>query len=214
MVEQSDNKSESKLPEKDVKIELKLDTSTLKISMTTDTSLENMDGVLDKLVNSYEKLESKIKKLIPLEDTLKTAKSVVEVKKDEIKNPTLEDPINKIALKLDLNYEKLNKATLFGIKSGKVQIIKTQKFTPKDALLVITFLYEECLGNPAIPYEELKEFFQLSNIKSGTPLYMIISNSAGAGYIDKQRYDSQKEITLTAKGLKQVKKIIEEALSS
>lgn len=128
--------------------------------------------------------------------------------------PSAEDPTERVANRLDIDAAKLRDAKLFGIKGEKVQIFKAQKFAPFEAVLAISFVSEIGIGKTALSYEELKEAYQESHIKSGSPLYMIISNIGNQGYIDKKRYESQKEIVLIAKGVEKVKEAIEKALSS
>lgn len=205
---------QSEVREKEVDIELEAGYPSLKICLSSKTKLDQIEVIISSFIDSLDKCSKKIKKIASEERPASPApKPLVEKRKEpKAEIDEKEDPLKKVSLRLEMDYEKLNKEQLFGTKEGRVQIFKP-KFSPKDALLVITFIYEIGLGNTSIPYEELKETFRNSNIKSKSPLYLIIFNAAKSGYIDKQRYDTQKEITLSPKGEARVKKIIESALS-
>ena len=206
-MEEDNNLSE----DEEVTLEVSIGESAFKISALAKTKISGMDRVLSKLTNSLENYEKKTKKI---SQNYHAPALLTKDKDDEKMTFDGDDPMNKISLRLEMDYDKIKNSSLFGVKDGKIQIFKAQRITPKDALLIITFIYETGLGNSAIPYEDMKEAFTMSNIKSKSPLYMLISNCTKAGYLDKARYDSQKEITLTPKGEAQVKKAIENALKS
>jgi hypothetical protein len=190
-----------------VEVVVCLESPPLKISVTRRCLLgeinQTISSILDELSKSERKLPSWAKAMAapPVEKAAPAAKMTPR-----------EDPLERIALRLDVPGDKLRTANLFGVKGDKVQILKTQKFTASEAVMAICLVSETGLGRPALSYEDLKEAFQESSIKSKSPLYMIISNLGNLGYIDKKRYDSQAEVVLTAKGEAKVGQAISKAL--
>jgi hypothetical protein len=191
-----------------VEVVVSIESLPLRISITKKCELSQVNETIELILNELQKSEKKLPKW--------ANGPVTTTEKVRVPAPstTTEDPFEKIAHRLDVEPSNLNETKLFGIKGEKVQIFKTQKFAPAEAVMAICYVSEIGVGKPALTYEELKEAFQESHIKSDSPLYMIISNVAKSGYVDKQRYDSQKEIVLTAKGETKIKEIIQKALAS
>jgi hypothetical protein len=192
--------------ENSVELVVSIEAPPLKVSVAKKCSLnevsKNVETILDELAKSKEKLPKWAE-----------AKIALSLEKPSTAAPLTEDPLERVARRLEVDLDDLAKAKLFGIKGGKVQVFKTQRFSAADAVMAICFLSEIGLGKTVMSFDELKEAFLESHIRSGSPLYMIISNVGNRGYIDKQRYDSQKEVVLTAKGETKIKEIIQEALS-
>jgi hypothetical protein len=169
--------------------------------------LREADKTISSILNELSKSEKKLPNWAKA-----TATPAVKETATTPKLVQKEDPLEKIALRLDMPGDKLRSASLFGVKAGKVQILRTQKFAASEALMAICFVSEIGVGRPALSYEDLKEAFEESRVRSKSPLYMIISNLGNLGYIDKKRYDSQQEVVLTAKGETKVREAITKAL--
>ena len=183
-----------------------VESAPLRISVTKKCELAQVNETIGLILRELQKSEKKLSKWA------KVTVAAAEKAALPVPSTTTEEPFDKMAHRLDVEPSNLSGAKLFGIKGDKVQIFKTQKFAPAEAVMAICYVSEVGVGKSALTYEELKEAFQASHIKSDSPLYMIISNIANSGYIDKQRYDSQKEIVLTAKGDTKIKGIIQKAL--
>lgn len=190
-----------------VEIVVSVESPPLRISITKKCELHKVNETISLILDELQKSEKKLPKWATV--------TMTTTEKPSAKAPsvTTEDVFDKIASRLDADSSHLKDAKLFGIKGEKVQVFKTQKFAPAEAVMLICYISEIGVGKAALSYEELKEAYQESHIKSESPLYMIISNIAQSGYIDKQRYDSQKEIVLTAKGETKVKEITQKALA-
>jgi hypothetical protein len=191
-----------------VEVVVSVESPPLKISVTKKCELSKVNETIGLILDELQKSEKKLPKWATV--------TVTTMGKPVVTTPsmTAEDMFDRIAHRLDVDSSNLKEAKLFGIKGEKVQIFKTQKFAPAEAVMAICYVSEIGVGKAALSYEELKEAYRESHIKSDSPLYMIISNIAKSGYIDKQRYDSQKEIVLTAKGETKVKEITQKALAS
>ena len=79
-------------------------------------------------------------------------------------------------------------------------------------MLLIAYLFELKYPGQVISYEQLKTFFNQSGIKSNVPLPIMLSDVSKVGYIEKNRYKSQKEIATTSKGEKHLGEVLEKLL--
>ena len=193
-----------------VNIELKVDLPIFKLTLTSEAEASSLGEAIESMLEQVEKVDKRIKKLggasiNPAETTLSTtpASSITT---------SSDDPISRVARRLEIDESQLRNSDLFGIKGDSPQIFKAGRFSSGDALLVLAFLFEVGLGNPATPFEKLKEAFQASHIKAKSPFIAILSNKIRDGHIDKNRYNAQNEIVLAPKGEKQVSKIILDAV--
>ena len=192
-----------------VNIELKVDLPIFKLTLTSEAEASSLGEAIESMLEQVEKVDKRIKKIggasiKPAETTLSTIPAS--------STPYSDDPISRVARRLEIDESQLRNSDLFGIKGDSPQIFKAGRFSSGDALLVLAFLFEVGLGNPATPFEKLKEAFQASHIKAKSPFIAILSNKIRDGHIDKNRYNAQNEIVLAPKGEKQVSKIILDAV--
>lgn len=193
-----------------ITIELKVDLPTFKLTLTSEAEDSALGAAIESMLEQVEKIDKRVKKLAVVSIRSSEAPSVPPSVQPS--GALSDDPISRIARRLEIEESELRNSDLFGIKGDSPQIFKAGRFSSGDALLVLAFLFEVGLGNSATPFEKLKEAFQASHIKAKSPFVAILSNKIRDGHIDKNRYDAQNEIVLTPKGEKQVSKIILEAL--
>ena len=197
------------------KIEVKIDLPTLKVVLSTEAEIDQIEGILEKLLDSITKVNKKISKIAEIENIIP---KVVYGQTPVVVAPQIQtstdDPLSLIAFRMDTDLSQLKNSSIMGIKDGKVQILKPQKFGAVDAVLVMLLCYEVGLKKQSISYEELKLSYQDSGIKGNTPFGMVINNIKVGGFIDKAKYESTKEITLSAKGQTKAIEYFKKALGS
>ena len=192
-----------------VNIELKVDLPIFKLTLTSEAEASSLGEAIESMLEQVEKVDKRIKKLGGA--SIKAAETTLSTIPAS-STPYSDDPISRVARRLEIDESQLRNSDLFGIKGDSPQIFKAGRFSSGDALLVLAFLFEVGLGNPATPFEKLKEAFQASHIKAKSPFIAILSNKIRDGHIDKNRYNAQNEIVLAPKGEKQVSKIILDAV--
>lgn len=113
-------------------------------------------------------------------------------------------PFEKIANMLDkVTVEDLKTRKIFSIKDQNVQLLKPNQFkNVTDAICVLLFILETGFGSRDIKYEIFRDIYESQNIKSGSPLTMLMTNMKVAKYIDAKKYNS-KIVSLTPKGQEQ-----------
>jgi hypothetical protein len=115
--------------------------------------------------------------------------------------PDADDPASRVETKASLAPGSLAKTKLVAFKENAPQLLRPNTFeNVTDALLVLLFAVETGLRTSKIPYDSFKGLFEAQNIKSGTPMRILLSNLRNAGYLDKTAYASEKTLSLTAKG--------------
>ncbi|RJP28012.1 MAG: hypothetical protein C4533_05915 [Candidatus Omnitrophota bacterium] len=151
-------------------------------------------------LSSIEKIKESLVKYDKVFSTGVPTKTIpIQQGKDRLSE--VEDEYGKIANMLDdVNVENLRQSKIFSIKEDAVQLLKPNQFkTATEALCVLIFILESGLGKRDIPYEAFRNIFESQNIKSGSPLVMLMNNLKNAKYIDSKKYDA-KTISLTPKG--------------
>ena len=64
------------------------------------------------------------------------------------------------------------------------------------------------LKRSAVSFDDFEDLHDAQNIKSGTPLPMLMTNLRNAGYIDKKAYATDRTVRLTAKGAAKAEQVI------
>ncbi len=184
--------------DKKIEIEIEIDSRPVKVSTRVTTDIKNVKrdlgdvlGSIHYNVKNIQKLSNELLRIKPLEEEPKP--SVIT-----------EDPYGRIALDLNISTEKLNESRIIGFKAGKPQVLSTSKFkNEQEGTLILLYSYEIGLKKHFVPFDELKEVFQISGFKRS--LAKILNNLKRDGRIDKKRYDSSKEATLTPRGLEDIR---------
>lgn len=117
--------------------------------------------------------------------------------------PAGDDPISAIETRAELAKGALTAKNILAIKDGIPQLLKPNSFdNVTDALLVLLFATEITLKNAKMEYDALKSLYEGQGIKSGSSFALLLNNLKNAQYIDKKLYDTNRTISLTAKGEK------------
>lgn len=165
------------------------------------TDIENDEDIINNL-SVLEKIKDqllKFDKIFGQERPLKTAST------SQLQTPVLpeDDPYEKIANMLDnVTAVDLRAMKIFSIKDQNVQLLKPNQFKVMDAICVLLFILEVGIGKRDIEYDAFRDIFESQNIKSGSPLTMLMTNMKVAKYIDAKKYSS-KIVSLTPKGQEQ-----------
>ncbi len=122
---------------------------------------------------------------------------------------TMDDPIKLIALGLEMDADSLRKLEMIGIKNENIQILKPTKLESSESCLLILAASEFGLCRQSLPYDEWKGPCEANDIKSKTTFNKIANNHKTYGNIDKRKFTSSRELVLTSKGVKFIKKALE-----
>jgi hypothetical protein len=124
-------------------------------------------------------------------------------------------PSDRIERNADLQKGCLSKQYILAFKDGIPQLLRTSIFDgPTDAALVLVHAVETGLKTSSMAYEAFKGLYEAQNLKSGTPLSMLMTNLRNSGYIDKSTYKDGRKLRLTPKGEKQAISILKKLSSS
>jgi len=114
---------------------------------------------------------------------------------------TPDDPASRIELRAGITHGDLQSSNVLAFKDDVPQLLRPGNFkTVSDATLVLLFAVETGLKTTSIDYDSFKALYEDQNLKSGSPLPMLLTNLRNAGYLDKKPYTSERKLRLTAKG--------------
>src|ERR1700683_996673 len=120
-----------------------------------------------------------------------------------------DSPESRIETRSDLHSGCLRQKSILAFKDGIPQLLRPTTFgTVSDAALILIFAIEAGLKKTAISFDDFKALYDAQNIKSGSPLSMLLTNLKNAGYIDKSQYSSNRTVRLTAKGEKKATDVL------
>ncbi len=120
-----------------------------------------------------------------------------------------ETPGSRIETRASLPAGRLAAAKVVAFKDGTPQLLRPGAFgSVSDATLSLVYVVEIGLKKSSIPYDDFKDLYDAQNIKSGTPLPMLLTNLRNAGYIDKKAYTADRTVRLTAKGANKAEEVI------
>jgi hypothetical protein len=148
-----------------------------------------------------------------------TAETTHKKRKDEFHveerdQDDLDDsPAGRIEVGAGLNGGSLLSRNVLAFKDGIPQLLRPRAFASvTDAALVLLHAVETGLRNQSVDYESFKGLYDAQNLKSGTPLSMLMTNLRRSGYLDKGAYGDGRKLRLTAKGDKRAVEIIKEMI--
>lgn len=128
--------------------------------------------------------------------------------------PPADDPASRLELRANLPTGSLVSGNILGFKDNIPQLLRPNVFSAViDAALVLLYAVEGGLQNTSIDYESFKGLYDSQNIKSGSPLTMLLTNLRNAGYLDKKAYTSDRTLRLTAKGEKKAGEVLKDLVS-
>jgi len=120
-----------------------------------------------------------------------------------------ESPEARLASRASIPIAALRTAKILAFKDGTPQLFRPGMFgSVSDATLSLMYAAEIGLKKSSITYDDFKVLFEAQNIKSGSPLPMLLSNLHNGGYIDKKAYSSDRTVRLTAKGEKKAEEVL------
>jgi hypothetical protein len=123
--------------------------------------------------------------------------------------PEPDTPEGLVETRADLSAGSLATAKVLAFKDGVPQLLRPGTFSSvSDATLALIYALEVGVKNTNIAYEDFKAVFEAQNIKTGTPLPMLLSNLKNSGYVDKAAYGSNRTVRLTAKGEKKAEEVL------
>jgi hypothetical protein len=134
----------------------------------------------------------------------------------EIKDTKLptEDPTSRLELRANLPGGSLSAKNILAFKDNVPQLLRPNLFkTVSDAALVLLYAVEGGLRQASIDYESFRGLYDSQNIKSGSPLAMLITNLRNANYIDRKAYLADRTLRLTAKGDRKAREVLNELAS-
>ena len=126
-----------------------------------------------------------------------------------------DSPAGLVESRADLAAGSLASAKVLAFKDGVPQLLRPSTFpSVSDATLALIYALEVGVRNTNIAFEDFKAVFDAQNIKTGTPLPMLLSNLKNSGYVDKAAYGSNRTVRLTAKGEKRADEVLKNACGS
>lgn len=95
----------------------------------------------------------------------------------------------------------LRSKNILAFKDGVPQLLRPSAFSSvADASVVLLFSVEAGLKKNGLEFDAFKGLYELQNIKSGSPVSMLLTNLRNAHYLDSKLYSSDRRVVLTAKG--------------
>jgi hypothetical protein len=120
-----------------------------------------------------------------------------------------DSPEARLAGRASIPVATLHAAKILAFKDGVPQLFRPGMFASvSDATLSLMYAAEIGLKKSSIAYEDFKALYEAQNIKSGSPLPMLLSNLHNGGYIDKKAYSTDRTVRLTAKGEKKAEEVL------
>ena len=123
--------------------------------------------------------------------------------------PAGDTPASRIEVNAGIPKGSLTRKSIVAFKDDVPQLLRPSAFgTVTEAVLVLLHSVETGLRNQEVEYDSFKGLFEQQNVKSGTPLSMLMTNLRNSGYLDKNAYKNGRRLRLTAKGDKQAMEIL------
>lgn len=120
-------------------------------------------------------------------------------------------PAGRIETNAQLPSGSLLKLNVLGFKDDVPQFLRPSAFkVATEAALVLIHAVETGLKTTSIDYDSFKGLYEAQNVKSGTPLPMLLTNLRNSDYLDKKVYKESRQLRLTLKGDKRAMEILRE----
>jgi hypothetical protein len=98
-----------------------------------------------------------------------------------------DEPGRRIESQAGLDEGRLQAAKILAIKDGVPQLLQKNIFnTVTDAVLVLMYSLEVGLKQNPVPYDDFASLFESQNLKSSSPLSMLVTNLRTAGYLENR----------------------------
>ena len=172
------------------------------VTLTADVS--NLDGLITLLS------DLRSKNLTGSEAKKQQDQLHMEQKK-EVRNDT---PSGRMEVNAGIEKGSLAAKNILAFKNEIPQLLRPSAFANvTDAALILLHAVEVGLKSPATDYDSFKGLYEAQNLKSGTPLSMLMTNLRKTGYLDKKSYNEGRKLRLTLKGERKAIQIIKEMIS-
>lgn len=169
------------------------------------------------LVADVESVEAANKLLRELQDAkLVAATSTTDDRQRGAKDNSrhADEPASRLELRAGVPSGSLGSKNIVAFKDNVPQLLRPNIFgSVSDAALVLLYTVESGLQTTSIDYESFKGLYDSQNIKSGSPLTMLLTNLRNAGYLDKKAYTADRTLRLTAKGDKKAGEVLKELVN-
>ncbi len=144
-------------------------------------------------------------------DLLKEQQAIIQPNPPSVTPQVLtDDPQGRVELNAGIPSGSLVSKRILAFKDDVPQLLKPALFgNVTDAVLALAYAVETGLRSSKIPYEQFKSLFEAQSIKSGSSLALLLNNLKGSGYIDKKLYDTDRTISLTAKGSQRASEVLQ-----
>lgn len=148
----------------------------------------------------------------PEVDTRAKKREDNESAKDDLEDAS---PEHDVETRAGLERGVLRKSKILAFKDGTPQLLQPGKFASiSDAVLVLIYAIEHGLKKRGIPFDDFKGVFDLQNVKSGSPLTMILNNARRSSYLDDKAYVSDRTVRLSAKGEQKASETLRDVIST
>ncbi|PYP21819.1 MAG: hypothetical protein DMD55_19925 [Gemmatimonadetes bacterium] len=122
-----------------------------------------------------------------------------------------EDPLARMETRAGLKAGSLAKAKLVAVKDEAPHLLRPHSFKKIiDAVVVLIFAVETGMRRNPIDYDSFSALYEAQNLKSGTPLAMMLTNLRNGGYLDKRTYADRRNLRLTGKGEEKAVQVLKE----
>jgi hypothetical protein len=110
-------------------------------------------------------------------------------------------PEGRVETRADLAAGSLRAKNVLAFKDGIPQLLRPTAFSSvADASVALLFSVEAGLKKNCLEFDAFKGLYESQNIKSGSPVSMLLTNLRNAQYLDSKLYSSERKLRLTAKG--------------
>lgn len=116
------------------------------------------------------------------------------------KHDSSDTPESRIEARAGVEAGTLSSSNLVAFKDDVPQLLRPGAMSAAEALILLLFAVEAGLQTGKVDYKTFKDLYEAQNIKSGSPLTMTLTNLRNGGYLDKNVYQSDRGLRLTAKG--------------
>lgn len=112
-----------------------------------------------------------------------------------------ETPESQVETRASLSKGSLRAKQVLAFKDGVPQLLRPNAFdSVADASVALLFAVEAGLKKNSLEFDAFKGLYESQNIKSGSPVSMLLTNLRNAKYLDSKLYAAERKVRLTAKG--------------
>ena len=112
-----------------------------------------------------------------------------------------DSPEARVETRADLAAGSLRARNVLAFKDGVPQLLRPNAFgSVADASVALLFAVEAGLKKNSLEFDAFKGLYESQNIKSGSPVSMLLTNLRNAQYLDSKLYSVERKVRLTAKG--------------